>query len=324
MQIDASLRQEKLECFFPLREDMGWPEGELYRDLSIERMGFPGDLGSTDCFSISQAQRDDLATSTLWLRYAFQCPIGYRSTAYERANSRVSDLASLMFALCPKPPKCTIVFRRSGPLTCADRICTLPEYFQRPIRVPITDFDAPSLDELRDACVRLRDCYDASMIRLIHSVRFLAHGMQAREAHLATLLWSIGLDGMLMAVNEKVFVSRLCRLLGPDSYVFGKGADWGTQPRVLVKEVAKDLYQFRSEIAHGKEISTRFREKRTLESTAKSPIICGDLGDKMEYRAILHSAAMFLLSAGIRAVFTNAELYKEASDKGRWRAYLDG
>ncbi|MCZ2152507.1 MAG: hypothetical protein LC114_01185, partial [Bryobacterales bacterium] len=128
----------------------------------------------------------------------------------------------------------------------------------------------------------------------------------------------------LMASNKPMFVSRLCRILGRDSYVFGPGKFLDEQPAIRVEDIAEDLYQFRSELAHGSRISQRFRDRRVLYSTAGDAIECGDAGSELQYRAILHAAALFLLASAVRSVLTDERLFEQAQNGRTWREHLDG
>ena len=108
---------------------------------------------------------------------------------------------------------------------------------------------------------RIEDAIRRPIIRVQNPVYLLEHGLQATNLHIRVLLWTTGLDGLLMANNRSEFVERLHNLLGADTLIFPPDKIMNRQPKYKVSDVSGDLYDLRSEIAHGREISKRFREK---------------------------------------------------------------
>jgi hypothetical protein len=322
MRTDFECPQQELQCLFPLR-DTEWPEGEIEDGLSIRRLAITEHVDLDDHYSLSRRDCQKLLRSALWIRHTFRGKLGRQIEAYDQAGQLIRDLIGIMLVFRPKRQAHVMLFLPAGHVTSPERISTLPEFVQRPIRVNVNDFGVPSLDDLRDALARFRECSEGTLTRLVNPVRLLEHGIQAREPHLATLLWTMGLDALLMASNKPMFVSRLCRILGRGSYIFGPGERLGEQPVIRVGDAAEDLYRFRSELAHGSRISQCFLARRVLYSTAGETIECGEAGREIQYRSILHAAALFLLAAAIRAVLTDEHLFKLAQNERTWRKHLE-
>jgi|GEM_PF-3269837 len=323
MHPDSNWPQQKLQCFFPLK-DTGWSEGEIEEGLSIRRLKIADRMDLTNHYYLSPAHCRELLNSELWIHYTFLGEAGRQFKAYEEAEQQIRDLISVMLVFRPRLHLDLMLFLPSGQTGSPELISSLPKFVQVPIRVNVNDFGSPDLGELSAAFTRFRKCSEVALTRLINPVRLLEHGLQAREPHLATLLWTMGLDSLLMPKNSKLFVSRLCRLLGPESYVFGRGKFLGEQPSIKVGDIAEDLYKFRSKIAHGNDIPIRFREKFALRSTTGEEIYCGEGHSHLPYRAILHSAALFLLLAAIRGILTDANLHGLVQHEDSWLGYLDG
>lgn len=323
MRADFECAQQRFQCFFPLR-DTGWSEGEIEEGLTIKPLKIADHVQIDNEWFLSPADHKELLDSPLWIHYTFRGAPGLQSSAYGQAEQLIRDLVSIMLVFRPKRHARTMLFLPEGGVASPERISTIPEFVQRPIRVNVNDFGVPGLDDMRAALARFRECSEGMLTRLVNPVRLLEHGLQAREPHLATLLWTLGLDALLMASNMKKFVSRLHRIIGRDSFVFGQGRFLGEQPVTRAKDIAEDLYKFRSELAHGSQISECFREHRVLYSTAGESIECGEPGSKLQYRAILHAAALFLLASAVRSVLTDEHLFGQAQNEQTWRKYLDG
>lgn len=323
MRADFEWPQQELECLVPLH-DTEWREGEIEEGLSIKRLEIADHVDLDDHYFLSRGDRQELLDSPLWIQHTFRGESGRQFDAYRQAQQLIRDLIGIMLVFRPKRHGHMMLFLPVGRVASPERISVLPEFVQVPIRVNVNDFGVPGLDDLRGALARFRKCSEGVTTRLVNPVRLLEHGLQAREPHLATLLWTMGLDALLMASNKPMFESRLCRILGPESCIFGPGKLLGEQPAIRVIDVAKDLYQFRSELAHGSRISQCFRERRVLYSTAGKVIKCGDPGCELQHCVILHAAALFLLAAAVRSVLTDERLFEQAQNERTWRKHLDG
>ncbi len=165
----------------------------------------------------------------------------------------------------------------------------------------------------------VQDAFSKKIVRLQNPLNLLELGEQADNVHIRILLWVTALDALLMAGNPKKFERRLYNLLGAQPFVFPGSASL-PQPRYTLCDVAGDLYELRSEIAHGKKIPKKFREEIGFEDVERNLVD----GYERSYRRrqILEEAALFLLCSALRTVFTNG-LTETVADAARWRDYLE-
>lgn len=158
-----------------------------------------------------------------------------------------------------------------------------------------------------------------SIIRLMNPMQFLEHGLQSRNLHLRIFLWTTGLDALLMSPNRAKFVGRIGSFLGTDSFVFPVLPSFGL-PKYRVGEVASDLYDLRSCIAHGKEIPDKFRQSSGFVD------INGHLIDGYEkdfqYRQVLEECALFLLCRALTKVY-ECGLVEKVANASQWRQVLE-
>jgi hypothetical protein len=139
-----------------------------------------------------------------------------------------------------------------------------------------------------------------SVVRLQNPLLFLEHGLQMENVYLRLLMWVMGLDMLLMAGNIGPFVDRIEGLVRGDSYIFPPVHSPGRQPRLLVKEVAKDVYELRNVIAHGREVpKTPFRVGHELLDVDGRNIYW----QPTTYAETLANAALFLLSRSLEKIF---------------------
>jgi hypothetical protein len=166
---------------------------------------------------------------------------------------------------------------------------------------------------------RIEDAIRRPIIRVQNPVYLLEHGLQATNLHIRVLLWTTGLDGLLMANNRSEFVERLHNLLGADTLIFPPDKIMNRQPKYKVSDVSGDLYDLRSEIAHGREISKRFREKTGFKAMGGFDI-SGVFPD-YQYRQVLGECAVFLLASSLKKVLLMNLLDDIASER-KWRQRL--
>jgi len=149
-------------------------------------------------------------------------------------------------------------------------------------------------------------------------VRFLQHGLQGTEIHIRILLLVTGIDSLLMANGVNEFCSRIENLLGPEFPIFPSDR-YNRQPGYKVGEVGQDLYELRSEIAHGRGISKRFREPTGFLDSSGAPLSTAFA--TYRYRHVLEECAAFLLCQAIRKVVTT-DLIVDIENEKRWRQRL--
>jgi len=155
--------------------------------------------------------------------------------------------------------------------------------------------------------------------RFMNPVRLLEHGLYSSEPYMQTLMWVMGLDGLLMAVNRPLFISRLCRLLGPTTAVFSPLSDCGLIGRTYtVEQVAGEMFDLRSTIAHGKPIPERFW--RPLPDITIGTYQAAYRG-MPTLRNVLAEGALLLLCQALRTIILNGLMPTFSSAK-TWRDYL--
>jgi hypothetical protein len=173
--------------------------------------------------------------------------------------------------------------------------------------------------EFPSVLIGVRDVFNRKLVRLQNPVYFLEHGLQATNLHLRILLWVTGLDAITMASSRKEFCHRVNNLLGQDSYVFPPERHTQAQPKYVVADVVEDLYHIRSEIAHGREISLKFRQQTGIPMT--KPHFVSSAFAHHQYRETLADCSAYLLCAALRKIFVNG-LIDEAANEAAWRRQL--
>jgi hypothetical protein len=166
----------------------------------------------------------------------------------------------------------------------------------------------------------VQEAFQKKIVRLQNPLYLLELGEEANNLHVRVLLWVTALDALVMAGNLKTFERRMCNLLGRQTFVFPAMVSL-PQPQYTLGDVVCDLYELRSEIAHGGRIRERFRKAVGFED-AQGNLIDG-YERNYQRRQILEEAALFLLCLAQRTVFTN-NLTDVVADEGRWRKHLVG
>lgn len=156
----------------------------------------------------------------------------------------------------------------------------------------------------------------AGGVRLRNTILLLQHGLEARNLHMRILFWTMALDCLLMASNGRVFGERLAGLLGRQARVFGLAE----APAARVGTVAKDLYELRSEIAHGQAISAKFQKcvgKRYRKASKRLEWPAG-----YQYRHLLEEVALSLVLKSLKLVFIRDYAHIIANPR-EWRKFLE-
>ena len=300
----------------------GWEgtEGPITGSLSVKRQDdatFP-DLDSWAYF-LSQHDLNQLKSVRNWLWYEFQSPWP-RNTQVEAAALARFDFVQYAFQLlAPTGSRGLVLMARriGGKLILESGHHRLPSnetVWGRLVSIPGT---IPT--ELPVIMERIEDAIRRPIIRVQNPVYLLEHGLQATNLHIRVLLWTTGLDGLLMANNRSEFVDRLHNLLGAETLIFPPDKIMNRQPKYKVSDVSGDLYDLRSEIAHGREISKKFREKTGFKAMDGFEI-SGVFPD-YQYRQVLGECAVFLLSSALKKVLLMDLLDDIASEK-KWRQRL--
>ena len=159
-------------------------------------------------------------------------------------------------------------------------------------------------------------------VPVINPFRFLEIGLQTAVNHRRTgaVLWMMGLDGLLAAERQVVFSNRLQKLLGKDTRIFPEDRA-GRQPTYTVAELAASMFEFRSLIAHGKEILQKYREPITfqLEPGAGDHHVAIE---KWSRGTLMIESILFTLIASLRAVI-NESLMERIGRQRAWKRWLD-
>lgn len=158
------------------------------------------------------------------------------------------------------------------------------------------------------------------IVRLQNPIVLLELGMQADHPYISTLLWTMGLDMLLMAGRPTPFCSRIKNFLGSSTPVFPAMFTWRPTPScpsITVSDVVKDLYALRSEIAHGHKIPPSFGTEFDLTGSEGETIVAS-----LQYSQILSEAALFLLTSCLYKVFT-MNMVDEVKSDSHWRKRLE-
>jgi len=312
----AGLEKQPYIFIAPLK---GWngTHGPITGSLSIKRRDdcmFP-DLDSWAYF-LSQHDLTELKSVRHWLWYEFESPWPRNTRVETSALARFDYAQYALQLLAPTGSRGLVLMARriGGRLMLESGHHRLPlneTVWGRLVSVPGT---IPT--ELPVIMERIEEAFRRPIIRVQNPVYLLEHGLQATNLHIRVLLWTTGLDGLLMANTRNEFIDRVHNLLGADTLIFPPDKIMSRQPKYKVGDVSGDLYELRSEIAHGREISKKFREKTGFK-TIDGCEISGVFPD-YQYRQVLGECAVFMLASALRKILTLNLLDEIASEK-KWR-----
>lgn len=162
-------------------------------------------------------------------------------------------------------------------------------------------------------------CIQEKQTRFVNPLRLLENGLYSSEPYMQTLIWVMGLDGLLMAGNSKEFVRRLCRLLGSSTPVFPALPNGGIVCRsYTVERLAGEMFDLRSEIAHGRPISEKFWRPLPDIETGFYEIAYQGMPT---LRNVLAEGALLLLCRALRTIILD-NLSPTFSCIKTWREYL--
>jgi hypothetical protein len=178
-------------------------------------------------------------------------------------------------------------------------------------------YDGITASEICRVVNTIATAFRTNRVRLVNPVRFLENGLYSTNGYLRTMLWVTGLDSLMMAINKKIFVTRLCNFLGSDTQVFPLLGGIIGRP-YTVGSVAADLFQIRSEIAHGKAISKKFWSR--LPPVALGTYETGYQGLRT-YAELLEEAAILLLCMTLRKIVLSDLVDAFASER-TWKKVL--
>jgi hypothetical protein len=182
----------------------------------------------------------------------------------------------------------------------------------------ILGYETSSLSEIRSVIRGVHSIFRFRIPRLINSLYFLELGFGAGNPYIGTFLWVSGLDAILMAGNSTKFTERLVNVLGETTFVL-PNVD-SNQPKYRVGEVAAELYDYRSAIAHGQLIPKKFLEPTGLIDVSGHSIRI--YPPEHQYTQVMRECALFLLLRVLRKIFVESRV-SMVSDTVLWRARLD-
>jgi len=162
-----------------------------------------------------------------------------------------------------------------------------------------------------------QDAYRRGVVRIQNPLTLVHHGLHIREPHLSLMYWVMGLDMLMMAANVKRFVARLTHFLGENTLVFHRSSTLGQQPKYTVADVAEEVYELRSVIAHGQEIPPRYLAAFDFLSTDDAVINVSP----MTYGQHLSQCALFLLCKCLHKTLIE-NLVTDAAAPRAWRQHI--
>jgi hypothetical protein len=183
----------------------------------------------------------------------------------------------------------------------------------------IAGYENVSLDEIRRVVRGVNSILRFRVPRLINALNFLELGFSAQNPYISTFLWVSGLDAVLMAGTPQNFKQRLVNVLGENTFVLPK-VDPGGQPKYRVGEIAEDVYELRSKIAHGSLIPQKFLTAARLENIGGQVI--ESYAPPTQYLHILRECALFLLLGLLKKIFLE-DTAKLLNRTTLWRAKLN-
>lgn len=267
---------------------------------------------------ISAHEREDLESTRYWL-----CARGdvehVHSNAADNLCSEAMHAMSALQIICPSGAKNVFLklihsdkgYDNVGSLHPKELCNTLLGRFTKvEDRGLARDFDPVYL--------MVKRAFAEKLVRLQNPVLLLEHGMQIGNINLGALMFSIGLDMLVMAGEKMPFVARLGGFLGPQSFVFPPDSIMQLQPLVKVQDVLADLYEFRNSIAHGREIpKVPYRQKYDLLCDGGGRINQGDY----YYSELMVESGLFLLTEALRKIAVD-NLFGVVQDEEKWRLNL--
>lgn len=154
--------------------------------------------------------------------------------------------------------------------------------------------------------------------RLVNPLRFLEHGLESTELHISIFLWVTALDSLLMAGESRAFENRLNNLLGENTLIFPVLMD--KQPKYRVKDVARELFELRSCVAHGLKFPLKFQKPVGFRDLGENEIL--GYPSTFQHRQVLYECALFLLIQALRKIFLDKRI-QTVRNTTLWRARLN-
>lgn len=181
----------------------------------------------------------------------------------------------------------------------------------------IIGFDDRSGRDLPLVVAGVQRAFARGGVRLKNALNFLDLGLEATNPYIQFFLLTTALGSLLMAGNGRVFKQRALTMFGAAAFVLPP-VEFG-QPKYRVQDVAADMYELRSAIAHGEQIPRKFWTRVSFDDENGHPIEVVE--NPRFYFEILQECSLFLLCRLLRWLFVN-RLDNRVRDTPRWRQEL--
>jgi hypothetical protein len=288
----------------------GWRgnEQDIAEGIRIRKLTTP-ERASLDAAATVLRHHDveEAACDAYWIAYRFDNPHPADNVRYRRRQEAALKLiAHAQYAiqiLAPVgAPNVYLLYQETaGGLaleTTQQRPPYLPSIWGGLAAIP-AEF-APCIPAV---LAQVRQIFQRPILRLQIPIWLLEQGLGAPDRHIRILLWATGLDGLTRSGGVVHFGDRVCDLVGGDSFVFPH-AEGHCRPEHRVKDVAHDLYQLRTEMAHGLPFHVKFRETRGLSQEFPG----------WRYDQVLEECAVFLLCAALRQTLLAASIADKTTE----------
>jgi len=197
----------------------------------------------------------------------------------------------------------------------------VPEGYAKPLWGRMLDIGKLDPGQLPALINGTFQAIESGAVPLVNPFRFLEIGFQTAVHHrrAGAVLWTMGLDGLLSAESSARFSQRLQKLLGKDKRVFPEDRA-GRRPKYTVSDLAESMFEFRSLIAHGKEILQKYREPIQFEfETAEFSHLTVE---KWSRGTLIIEGIVFTLIAALRKVIDDG-LMQTMRTQRAWKKWLD-
>jgi hypothetical protein len=155
-------------------------------------------------------------------------------------------------------------------------------------------FDQELLDEVPSMIKRVRGVMEGTSAELKNAVIFLQLGLEHSHPLIAGLLWVMGMEAIFDSEGRNDFKEKLCRCLGPTTFVF---PDWNSPtpaPSYPVEDLAIPIYMLRNKLAHGADLRTAVLDKSTPVDLTKK-VKLANFSEVRSNANLLSEAACYLL-----------------------------
>jgi len=182
----------------------------------------------------------------------------------------------------------------------------------------VAGYENVSLDEIRRVVRGVNTVLRFRVPRIINSLNFLELGFGAQNQYISTFLWVSGIESILMAGTVQKFTERLKNVLGEKTFVLPK-VEPGGQPKYRVGEMAEEVYELRSNIAHGNLIARKFLAHTRLRNIHDKDI--ESYSPPTQHLHIVRECALFLLIKVLKKIFLE-DCAKVANNTKAWKSKL--